>query len=163
MADEGRHAELFEKILSLPAIVLSDRQICDLELLLNGAFSPLVGFMSRKLYDGVVESMRLPDGAVWPMPITLDLPAERAQAFAPGDEVALCSKQMMALAILAVTDVWQPDKQREAVNVFGTTDTAHPGVNDLVNRSGEFYLGGSLTGIRLPEYYDFRHLRQSPA
>ncbi len=163
MADESRRRELFEHILSLPAIVLSDRQICDLELLLNGGFSPLAGFMSRKVYDGVVESMRLPDGGIWPMPVTLDLPAERARALEPGDEVALCSKQMMALAILAVTDVWRPDKQLEAVNVFGTTDTTHTGVNDLVNRSGDFYLGGALTGIRLPEHYDFRHLRHTPA
>ena len=77
MVDGSRREKLFEHALSLPFIILTDRQVCDLELLLNGGFSPLTGFMSRQAYDSVVESMRLPDGTVWTIPITLDLPSER--------------------------------------------------------------------------------------
>ena len=162
IATENDRESLVEGTQSLPSIILSDRQLCDLELLLCGAFSPLQGFMTREIYDSVLERLRLPDGTLWPMPIVLDLPADQAGTLAAGDDIVLVSRQLLSLAVMRVEDVWQPDQRREALAVFGTTDTDHPGVNDLLNRSGAFYVGGSLTGIALPEHYDFRHLRQTP-
>lgn len=141
---------------------LSPRQICDLELLMNGGFSPLKGFLSQADYDGVVETMRLADGQLWPMPVTLDVSEEFAEGLTLGQDIALRDQEGVILATMTVTDRWTPDKAREAERVFGTDDEAHPAVNYLHNSAGPVYLGGPVVGIQQPVHYDFRGRRDTP-
>lgn len=149
--------------LGYPSWDLTDRQLCDLELLLNGAFSPLEGFLGRADYDGVVTGMRLASGVLWPMPITLDVSEAFAGTLKAGQRVALRDAEGVLVAVLEVGDVWSPDKPREAQAVFGTTDQAHPGVFYLMNTAGPVYVGGRVHGIEAPTHYDFKGLRDSPA
>jgi sulfate adenylyltransferase len=141
---------------------LTPRQICDLELLMNGGFSPLKGFLSEADYDGVVRNMRLADGSLWPMPITLDVSESFAESLEVGDDIALRDQEGVILATMTVTDRWEPDKANEAANVFGADDSAHPSVNYLHNTAGKIYLGGPVTGLQQPVHYDFRARRDSP-
>ncbi len=151
-----------EEARDLPSWDLSPRQLCDIELLMNGGFSPLTGFLDRNDYERVCEDMRLADGTLWPMPVTLDVSESFAASLARGQRVALRDPEGVLLAILEVGDVWQPDKQREAEQVFGTTDDLHAGVNYLFNKAGPVYLGGRVFGVEAPIHYDFKHLRDSP-
>lgn len=147
---------------SLPSWNLSERQLCDLELLLNGGFSPLEGFLGEADYQRVVNSMRLADDSLWPMPITLDVSEAFAEGIAPGDDIALRDPEGVVLAIMTISDLWRPDRQAEAENVFGTGDDRHPGVNFLLNHSHPVYLGGPVRGIARPTHYDCKHLRHTP-
>ncbi|MEM8823668.1 MAG: bifunctional sulfate adenylyltransferase/adenylylsulfate kinase [Pseudomonadota bacterium] len=146
----------------LPSIDLTPRQICDLELLMNGGFNPLKGFLGQADYDSVVEKMRLADGTLWPMPITLDVSKKVADTIEEGQDIALRDQEGVILAILSVSDKWTPDKKREAEKVFGADDLAHPAVNYLHNTAGDVYLGGPITGIQQPIHYDFRARRDTP-
>ncbi|MEL6434121.1 MAG: bifunctional sulfate adenylyltransferase/adenylylsulfate kinase [Pseudomonadota bacterium] len=141
---------------------LTPRQICDLELLMNGGFNPLKGFLSEEDYNGVVDNMRLADGALWPMPVTLDVSKEFADSVELGQDIALRDQEGVILATMTVTDRWTPDKAHEAEKVFGANDEAHPAVNYLHNTAGEVYLGGPVTGIQQPIHYDFRGRRDTP-
>jgi len=147
----------------LPSWDLTARQICDLEMLMSGAFSPLTGFLGKKDYEGVCGSMRLSGGALWPMPITLDVSDSFAAGVKPGTELALRDAEGVILAILHVADVWTPDRTAEAQAVFGTTNPEHPGVAFLLQKSGPVYLGGRIEGLEPPHHYDYRALRHSPA
>ncbi len=146
----------------LPSLTLTQRQVCDLELLLNGGFTPLTGFLTKKDYDSVLANMRLADGTVWPMPITLDVDRQFAAKIQPGHEIALRDPEGLLLAILQVQDQWEVNRQQEAFAVFGTDDRAHPGVNYLYQEVKDIYLGGKVFGIALPHHYDFTHLRYTP-
>jgi len=146
----------------LPSWDLTPRQICDLELLMNGGFNPLKGFLGKEDYDSVVETMRLADGTLWPMPITLDVSEDFAAGLELGQDVALRDQEGVILALLSVTDRWSPDKRREAEKVFGADDIAHPAVNYLHHKAGPVYLGGPVTGIQQPVHYDFRARRDTP-
>jgi sulfate adenylyltransferase len=141
---------------------LSPRQICDLELLMNGGFNPLKGFLSEADYNSVVDNMRLADGALWPMPINLDVTEAAADAIEIGQDIALRDQEGVILATMTVTDKWVPDKSHEAAMVFGADDQAHPAVNYLHNTAGSVYLGGPVTGIQQPVHYDFRGRRDTP-
>ena len=141
---------------------LTPRQICDLELLMNGGFSPLKGFLGEADYNGVVENMRLENGALWPMPITLDVSEDFAASLNAGEDIALRDQEGVILATMTVTDSWEPNKSREAEKVFGADDDAHPAVNYLHNQAGKIYLGGPVTGIQQPVHYDFRARRDTP-
>ena len=147
---------------ALPSWDLTPRQICDLELLMNGGFAPLKGFLGQADYEGVVEGMRLADGTLWPIPVTLDVSEAFAQSVEPGQDVALRDQEGVILAILSVSDRWTPDKRREAEAVYGADDLAHPSVNHLHHRAGPVYLGGPITGIQTPIHYDFRARRDTP-
>jgi sulfate adenylyltransferase len=147
---------------NLPSWDLTQRQVCDLELLMNGGFHPLKGFLTEADYDGVVENMRTSDGALWPMPITLDVSRTFAETVEPGQDIALRDAEGVILAILSVTDKWTPDKKREAEKVYGADDLAHPAVNYLHNTAGEVYLGGPVTGLQQPVHYDFKARRDTP-
>jgi sulfate adenylyltransferase len=143
---------------------LTPRQVCDLELLLNGGFSPLRGFMNRAQYEAVCQNMQLPDGPIWPMPITLDVSEEFAKSLKPSSsKIALRDPEGVMLAVLHVEDVWQPDRKAEAEAVFKTVSNAHPGSAYLLNQSNPWYVGGRLEGTQLPSRYDFRALRFTPA
>jgi sulfate adenylyltransferase len=142
---------------------LTPRQLCDLELLLNGGFSPLRGFMGRDDYESVCSSMRLADGTLWPIPVTLDVPEKLARRLAPGMSLALRDPEGTMLAALHVEHVWQPYRLVEAEAIYGTTRTEHPGVAHLLYGVHPWYVGGSLEGIQLPVHYDFRTLRATPA
>ncbi|WP_290742052.1 bifunctional sulfate adenylyltransferase/adenylylsulfate kinase [Amaricoccus sp.] len=141
---------------------LTQRQVCDLELLMNGGFFPLKGFLGEADYNGVVSEMRLADGTLWPMPITLDVSEAFAAKVEPGQDIALRDPEGVILAILSITDKWSPDKSREAEGVFGADDIAHPAVNYLHHKAGPVYLGGPITGIQAPVHYDFRARRNTP-
>ena len=151
-----------EEAINLPSITLTPRQLCDIELLLSGGFSPLCGFLSKQDYDNVLENMRLADGTIWPMPITLDVDKDTADQFKEGDKVALRDRTGLLLAVITLSDIWQPDKENEAQKAFGTTDRAHPAVAYLFDQAGDYYLGGTLEGIALPIHYDFLDLRNTP-
>lgn len=161
--DSERAADLTKASRDFPSWDLTPRQLCDAELLLNGGFSPLRGFLTEADYVGVRDSMRLADGTLWPMPITLDVSEEFAQTLQPGAQVALRDGEGVMLAVLNVSDIYRPDLTDEAAKVFGTTDTKHPGVAHLLQRSGPVYLGGTLEGLTPPHHYDYRDLRHSPA
>ena len=141
---------------------LTPRQICDLELLMNGGFNPLKGFLSEADYNSVVETMRLEDGSLWPMPITLDVGEAFAEKLNIGQDIALRDQEGVILATITVTDRWMPDKAKEAKLVFGADDLAHPAVNYLHNTAGAVYLGGPVVGIQQPIHYDFRARRDTP-
>ena len=141
---------------------LTPRQICDLELLMNGGFNPLKGFLSQADYNCVVENMRLADDALWPIPITLDVSQGFADSVELGQDIALRDQEGVILATITVTDSWLPNKAREAEMVFGSDDLAHPAVNYLHNQAGAVYLGGPVTGIQRPVHYDFRGRRDTP-
>ncbi|CCQ74679.1 bifunctional sulfate adenylyltransferase/adenylylsulfate kinase [Magnetospira sp. QH-2] len=146
-----------------PSWDLTPRQTCDLELLLNGGFTPLTGFLGQADYDAVVDTMRLADGTVWPMPVVLDVPEAFADSLKDGDSVALRDPEGVPLAVLDVADRWTPDREREAQKVYGTTDLSHPGVEYLLRRTNPVYLGGTLRGLSLPSHYDFQYLRDLPS
>ena len=147
----------------IPSWDLSMRQLCDLELLLNGAFSPLEGFMGADDYNAVLANMRLADGVLWPIPITLDVTEAFAASVEPGARIALRDPEGVLIATLDVDSKFIPEKKAEALAVFGSADEAHPAVHYLNNQANDVYLGGRLTGVEPPRHYDFKHLRDSPA
>mgnify|MGYP003311248034 FL=1 len=148
--------------ISLARWDLTARQICDLELLMNGAFFPLTGFLGKEDYDNVLENLRLLNGSLWPIPITLDVSETFAQSIKLDENIALCDQEGVILATMNISDKWVPDKIHEAKKVFGTADQYHPGVDYLLNNSGKIYLGGQIRGIESPTHYDFRDRRNTP-
>jgi sulfate adenylyltransferase len=143
---------------------LTARQVCDLELLISGGFSPLHGFMTRADYEGVCDNMRLKSGVLWPMPITLDVTEQFAKSLKPGSsKIALRDAEGVMLAVLHVEEVWQPDKKAEAESVFQSTSKAHPGVDYVLNKAHPWYVGGCIEGVQAPAHYDFRSLRLTPS
>ncbi len=162
-AAPGRSAELQAASREWPSWDLSPRQLCDLELLLNGGFSPLRGFMARADYESVCCDLRLKNGLLWPIPIVLDVPEEFAQSIGAGKTVALRDAEGVMLAALHVDEVWQPDRLAEVEAVYGTTNLHHPGVEHVLERTHPWYVGGRLEGIHSPVHYDFRSLRLGPA
>jgi sulfate adenylyltransferase len=163
IVDAARARELQAASKDWKSWDLTPRQVCDLELLMNGGFSPLQGFMTRADYEPVRDNMRLADGTLWPMPITLDVPENVAAALATGDMLALRDPEGVMLAALHVEDIWQPDRSAEAQAVYGTTDVQHPGVAAVINGSNPWYVGGRIEGLQLPVHYDYQSLRLTPA
>jgi sulfate adenylyltransferase len=162
LVDEDRANQLKAESRDWTSHDLTPRQLCDLELLLNGGFSPLTGFMTQPDYDRVCSEMRLEDGTLWPIPITLDISAELASTLNPGVSLALRDPEGVMLASLKVEDVWQPNKEAEANAVFGTANPEHPGVAHVLEQSQPYYVGGRLTGVQAVTHYDYRFLRHSP-
>ena len=159
-----RAAELKAHSKDWPSWDLTGRQLCDLELLMSGGFSPLRGFMNRADYEGVCQNMRLADGTLWPMPITLDVTEDFAKKLTPGSsKIALRDPEGVMLAVVHVEDVWQPDRTAEAKAVFNSVSAAHPGSDYAINKSNPWYVGGKVEGLQPPPHYDFRNLRLTPA
>ncbi len=164
IASAERSAELKAHSREWPSWDLTPRQLCDVELLLTGGFSPLQGFMKRADYERVCHNMHLTSGVIWPMPITLDVTEDFAKKLQPGSsKIALRDPEGVMVAVLDVEEVWQPDRKAEAESVFGSTSTAHPGADYVMNKSNPWYVGGKLEGLQLPSHYDFKTLRLTPA
>ncbi|CCH46810.1 sulfate adenylyltransferase [Wickerhamomyces ciferrii] len=159
--DSHKKDQLLQESEKLQSITLNPRQLCDLELILNGGFSPLTGFLTQKDYDGVVEKLHLSNGLVWSIPIVLDLFKQDAAKYSTGERVTLRDEDGYALAILTIADIYQPDKQNEAKKVFGG-DPEHPAIKYLFETAGDVYIGGELEAIRLPIHYDYTALRKTP-
>jgi len=163
IVSKERAQELKDASRDWPSWTLTERQICDLEMLMTGAFSPLTGFLSQADYRGVVEKMRLADGTLWPIPITLDVTDELAEKLSQGDKLALRDPEGVMLAVLDVDEVWELDPEEKAREVYGSLDRKHPSVALLLDRPGHHTVGGRIEGIQLPSHYDYVSLRHTPA
>jgi sulfate adenylyltransferase len=165
MNDENRNKPHGGSLVNLlvPDIILNDRQLCDLELLSTGAFSPLKGFMTRSDYESVLDRMRLQNDQLWPIPIYLDVGELQARGLEVGQSVALRDPEGFLLAIMHIEDIWQADRQKEAIKIYGTADRNHPGTDYLFSGVGDYYLGGALEVISTPLHFDFKQLRMTPA
>jgi sulfate adenylyltransferase len=163
LAGGEKAAELKAKSREWVSWDLTPRQLCDLELLISGGFSPLRGFMTRADHEGVCANMRLASGVLWPMPIMLDVTEEVAQKLAPGASLALRDAEGVMLAALHVEEVWQADREAESQKVFGTKNLKHPGAKSILQGANPWYVGGRVEALQMPVHYDFRALRLTPA
>ncbi|KAK0504787.1 hypothetical protein EDD18DRAFT_313267 [Armillaria luteobubalina] len=164
--DASISRQLKEEAESLPELVLTERQLCDLELITNGGFSPLEGFMTEKDYQSAVDTLHLTNGVLFPIPITLDVSGEviNRLSIQPGSRVSLRDpRDEEPLAIITVEDIYKPDRVKEAIQVFGADDPAHPSVSYLRRRVQDFYIGGKLQAIQAPAHFDYVALRFTPA
>ncbi|KAH7888526.1 hypothetical protein F5I97DRAFT_710280 [Phlebopus sp. FC_14] len=164
--DESIADQLKEEAGKLRDIVLTERQLCDLELILNGGLSPLEGFMNESDYNSIVDTLRLSDGTLFPMPITLDVSSADVEQLGikPGARLTLRDpRDDEALAIITVEDIYTYDRVKEAIQVFGADDPAHPSVTYLRNRVKEYYVGGKVQAIQAPSHFDYVALRYTPA
>ena len=162
LVDDERRDVLRDESRELSDWELTSRQICDLELLMTGGFSPLQGFMGEADYRSTCEQMRLADGTLWPIPITLDVTEEFAEQIEARSRIALRDPEGVMLGILEVSDIWKPDRDAEAEFVFGSTNREHPGVAAVLDGPNPVYVGGRVEGVQLPAHYDYRTLRLTP-
>jgi sulfate adenylyltransferase len=162
IVSKKRAAEIRDKSVDYRSLTLSLRQMCDLELLLNGGFSPLTTFMGKADYESVVHNLRLADGTLWPMPIVLDVAKEFGETLTTGEVVALRDPEGTMLATLKVSEVYSADRETESRLVYRTTDTAHPGVDYLMRQTHPLYISGRLEGLQLPKHHDFSDMRRTP-
>ena len=153
--------KLIEASARMPSLKLNTRAISDLELIANGAYSPLEGFMCQADYRSVVETMRLANGLVWSIPVTLAVTEEEARALREGDDVALYQGDHL-LGVLHLAEKYTYDKEREAALVYRTTEDAHPGVRAL-RAQGDWLLGGRISLLNHPRDLPFKEYRKSPA
>ncbi|MBZ0279074.1 MAG: bifunctional sulfate adenylyltransferase/adenylylsulfate kinase [Anaerolineae bacterium] len=160
IASPEQAAELKSYAGTLPSIQLSERALCDLELLAVGAFSPLDRFMGQADYQRVLDDMRLADGTLFPMPITLPVDADAPVQI--GADVALRDRKNNLLAVMTVEEIYPWDRDELALKAFGTLDTRHPIVAEM-HRWGKLNISGQLQVIQLPEHYDFKQIRLTPA
>ena len=159
-ADElSEYSELSNNISSL---TLSLKQQCDLEMISNGAFSPLSTFNNQKDYEEILLNNKLSNGLVWPIPIVLDVPDQFLKSLDKNEYISLRNTEGFLLAILKVKEFWAPNKKEEANLVFKSNDLNHPGVDYLFNHTNNNYISGELVPIQENKYFDFTHLRKSP-
>lgn len=159
LAPDAAHAAKEEAKL-IPSVQLSERSICDLEMLATGAFSPLDRFMGEEDYQSVLDTMRLRDGHIFPIPVTL--PVGPGPGIEPGAEVALRTPQNEILAIMAIEEAFEWDLDEVAQKAFGTLDPRHPIVAEM-HRWGRLNVSGRLRVLQLPRHIDFQELRLTPA
>ena len=157
--DERRSAQ--ERAQSLPRLTLSERNLADLACLATGVYSPLEGFVSEADYHSIVNTMRLERGVAWSIPITLQVSKSDADTYAVGEEVALAGSDGDILAVMSITDKYQPDQKLEAEKVYGTADSAHPGVQAMME-AGEVYLGGPISLINDLPKSEFQEVSFTP-
>lgn len=146
----------------LHTLILTLRQRCDLELIMNGGFVPLTTFMNQQNYNSVVKNMRLANGILWPIPIIFDVSKEFADKLKSDDSIELIDPDGTLYAILTVSEFWQPDKKEEVNAVYGTDHHSHPGVEYIYSKTGDVYVSGKLHTFKLPMHFDFKELRYTP-
>jgi len=144
--------ELLEKSSRLPSMQISQRALCDLELLASGAFSPLDRFMSKDDYERVLTEMRLTDGVLFPLPVTLPVDEDALPSW--GEQITLSDSRNNTIAVMQLEEVYHWDELRESRLALGTTDPRHPLVSEM-NTWGKVYISGELKVIDLPKYHDF--------
>jgi sulfate adenylyltransferase len=157
-----KRAQLLEEAKSLASITVDDKNVSDLEMIASGAMSPLSGFMTGKDYQSVVEYMRLSNGLVWSIPITLAVNEETARTIDKSDRVALYHESGHLLAVINVEDIYRYDREKEAEKVFRTSDGNHPGVA-YVYAQGDYLVGGEIDMLNRPPHDDFLEFRLDPA
>ena len=143
--------------------ILSDRQLCDCEMILNKSFKPLDYFMGEQDYHSVLNDMRLSTGELFPIPITLDVSREFSQNLSIGEKIILREKEGFKVAFMSIESIWEPDIEEEAIIAYGTKDKSHPAVNYLFNMSNKVYLGGKVEKISMPIHYDYKKYRLNPS
>tara|TARA_Y100000591_G_C21848208_1_gene709969 strand:+ start:1868 stop:3481 length:1614 start_codon:yes stop_codon:yes gene_type:complete len=141
---------------------LTDRQLCDLEMILDGSFAPLDRFMNENDYNQVLEKMRLENGELFPLPIVLDVHEGFSNSLILNEQILLRDKEGFTIAKMTLESKWKPELKKEAQLIYNSIDTAHPAVNFLFNLSGKIYLGGKLEKVNMPIHYDYRQYRISP-
>ncbi|MBI89825.1 MAG: adenylyltransferase [Candidatus Marinimicrobia bacterium] len=142
--------------------LLTDRQLCDIEMILDKSFSPLDRFMNKDDYLMVLSDMRLATGELFPIPITLDVDKKFSDQVNIGEKITLREKEGFKIATMVVESIWEPDFHQEAEVVYGTIDHGHPAVNYMFNIGNKVYLGGVIEKISMPNHYDYRDYRLSP-
>ncbi len=152
--------EIQKQLFSLPKIHLNVRQLCDLELLMNGGFSPLVGFHTEEDYTSILSTGRLVNNLPWPIPITLDV--NDISKCKEGHDISLCDEYGKPIARFSISSIYAPQKDIEAKKIYGTTSKDHVGVRYLMLKTGKFYLGGKIIGVDTVDRYDFSNVRFSP-
>jgi sulfate adenylyltransferase len=163
LVSERDRDKLADEARNFPKLTVNERELSDLEMLSVGALSPLTGFQGKAEYDSILNSLHLPNGLPWTIPVTLSLTDEEAKRIGGAEAVTLVpSDAAEPLAILEVDEVFKREREREAQAVFGTEDLAHPGVKAL-NDAGDLCAAGELRVLRLPEHDDFRQYRLTPA
>ena len=143
-------------------LILTDRQLCDLEMIMSKAFYPLDGFIGEDDYYSVLDNMRLVNGSLWPIPIILDISKQFSKQVSINHKIILKDKEGFSLAEMKISDIWEPNKKIEAEKVYGTLDESHPGVDYLLNQTDSIYIGGSIKCIEYIHHYDYQDLRHSP-
>lgn len=159
----GRAAELKAVSRDLVSLDLSPRHLADLEMLATGVFSPLTSFMGREDYEAVCAGMRLADGRLWPIPVTLDASSKFVEKISPGQSMALRDGEGTLMAVLTVSEIWQPDRGAESQCLYGTRSFTHAAANQLLNANGDACITGKLEVVELPVHHDFIPLRRTPA
>ena len=143
-------------------IVLNNRELCDLELLLNGGFAPLNGFLKENDYLSVLTEMHLSTGELWPIPIILKIPVEKYKEAKQHEFLVLTDKTNLPIAKLYIEDIYKPDLYLESVSIFGCDDDNHPYISEMLKNKDIYYIGGKVEKIRLPVHYDFENIRLTP-
>ena len=159
VVDEQEREALLAHAPKLSSIKITMRNLCDLELLATGGFSPLTTFMGKADYERVLHEMRLADGTLWPLPITLT--ADPKELPTVGDDIVLRNTNNDVIAIMTIDEVYHWDPPTEAALAYGSTDTRHPMVSEM-ERWGKVCISGPIKVVNLPKYYDFVELRRTP-
>ena len=149
-----------QNTLNLKRFNLKDRQLFDLEMLMVGGFAPLTGFMNEADYHSVVKDMRLHDGALFPIPVVLDVPD--SASFEVGESIVLCDQYGNPLAVMDIESRFAPNKETEVLGVYGSIDQAHPGIRYVMNQMHDLYIGGTIHKLQLETRHDFKELRYTP-
>ncbi len=156
---EGRARQLRLASRDWPSHDLDPRQLSDLELLLSGGYSPLDGFMGRADHEAVCRNMRLANGVLWPVPITLDIPEDLAERLSVGDRLALRDPEGVMLAAMTIAEVWEPDREAERDALYGSGIRSGGTPPPLGPR---YAVAGAIEGVQLPVHHDYRELRLTP-
>jgi len=163
LVDDGRAVEIRNESCDWPSVDLGPRQLCDLELLINGGYSPLETFLGAADHQSVCTEMRLGDGVLWPLPVVLDIPARLADHLEAGKSVALRDGEGVMIAALRVDECYERDLEAEVEAIFGSADRSHAGVAQHLHRTNPWAVTGRLEALQLPVHYDYRELRRTPA
>jgi sulfate adenylyltransferase len=163
LADGAEADSLRGEAANLPTLVVSERELADLEMLAVGALSPLTGFQGEGDYHSILDTMHLENGLAWSIPVTLSVDQEGAHRLGGADSVALCASEgAEPLAVLRISEIFKRDRSKEATGVYQTEDAEHPGVAAML-AAGEFCVAGELRVISLPPHDDFAAYRLTPA